>query len=352
MGARDRRYLANYWRFVEKYQITRLSAVPTTLAMLCKSPPQGEDLSSLRPNFIVGSTALPIALRSEFERISGVRILNTYGMTENTSVVAIDPRDGPAKEGGSGIRVPYTQVRAAITDASGVMRICGPNEIGILQVHGPGVTPGYLDPSSERGARTEDGWLISGDLGRVDEDGFVFVTGRAKDVIIRGGHNIDPGLIEEPLMRSPDVLLTAAVGKPDAHAGELPIVYVQLVPGSHATPDDLASFLQGRIEERAAFPKEIIILDKLPLTDVGKPQKNVLREDAAQRTFRKAIADVIGIEASGEGQVSVAVEQHPTLGSMARITIIGVTGDRSETEGRVDDVMQQYAIAHVIDWSD
>ena len=164
-------------------------------------------------------------------------------MTENTSVVAIEPRDGPAKEGGSGIRVPYTQVRAAITDDSGVWRICGPNEIGMLQVNGPGVTPGYLDPLNERGARTEDGWLISGDLGRIDEDGFVFVTGRAKDVIIRGGHNIDPGLIEEPLMQSPDVLLTAAVGKPDAHAGELPIAYVQLVPGSRATPDDLARIL-------------------------------------------------------------------------------------------------------------
>ncbi|MBV9065231.1 MAG: acyl-CoA synthetase [Methylobacteriaceae bacterium] len=350
MGARDRTYVANYWRFVEKYRITRLSAVPTTLAVLCKAPPQGEDLSSLKPNFIVGSTALPLAVRSEFERISGVRVLNTYGMTENTSVVAIDPRDGPAKEGSSGIRVPYTQVRAANTDASGRARICGPSEIGMLQIKGPGVTPGYLDPIHEQGARTEDGWLISGDLGRVDEDGFVFVTGRAKDVIIRGGHNIDPALIEEPLMRSPDVLLTAAVGKPDAHAGELPIAYVQLVPGSNATPDDLQRFLEGKIGERAAIPKEIVILEKLPLTDVGKPQKNVLRQDAAERTLRTVLGETLR-PAIPLDDISVSLRPHATLGSQAHVGIACASERRSEVAQRVEAAMRPFATPYVIDWA-
>ena len=350
MGARDKNYVANYWRFVEKYRITRLSAVPTTLAVLCKSPPHGEDLSSLKPNFIVGSTALPLAVRAEFERISGVRILNTYGMTENTSVIAIDPRDGPAKEGSSGIRVAYTQVRAATTDAAGRVRVCGPMEIGMLQIKGPGVTPGYLDPIHEHGARTDDGWLISGDLGRIDDDGFVFVTGRAKDVIIRGGHNIDPALIEEPLMRSPDVMLTAAVGKPDAHAGELPIAYVQLAPGSKATARDLEKFLEGKIGERAAIPKEIIILDKLPLTDVGKPQKNMLRTDAAERAFRSIIGAAL-LSNILDSDLSVSLEPHATLGSQARVGIACPPDRRPEISQRVTAAMQPFSTPFKIDWS-
>lgn len=113
MGARDKRYIANYWKFVEKFRVTRLSAVPTTLAVLIKNPPQGDDLSSLNPYFITGSTAMPVAVREAFERIAGVRVLNSYGMTENTASIAIDPRDGVPKEGASGLRLPYTEVRAA-----------------------------------------------------------------------------------------------------------------------------------------------------------------------------------------------------------------------------------------------
>jgi fatty-acyl-CoA synthase len=106
LGARDKSYISNYWKFVEKYKLTRLSGVPTTLAVLSKSPPVGVDLSSLKPYFVTGSTAMPIAVREEFERVCGVRVLNSYGMTENASSMAIDPRDGPSKEGSSGIRLP------------------------------------------------------------------------------------------------------------------------------------------------------------------------------------------------------------------------------------------------------
>jgi fatty-acyl-CoA synthase len=103
-------------------------------------------------------------------------------MTENTASIAIDPRDGKAKDGGSGIRLPYTQIRAMIDTPDQTPRICGFDEIGTLQIRGPGLTPGYINPEHDRGARTEDGWLITGDLGRIDGDGYVFVTGRAKDV--------------------------------------------------------------------------------------------------------------------------------------------------------------------------
>jgi fatty-acyl-CoA synthase len=351
MDARDRRYISNYWKFVDRYRVSRLSAVPTTLATLAKNPPQTEDdLSSLKRYFLVGSTALPISVREEFQRVSGVRVLNTYGLTENTASVAIDPRDGSPKEGSSGVRMPYTQVRAAVMDETGkTIRICGPDEIGMLQISGPGITPGYLNPVHERGARTEDGWFISGDLGRVDDDGCIFVTGRAKDVIIRGGHNIDPNLIEEPLTQSPDVLLAAAVGKPDAYAGELPVVYVQLVPGSCATPDDLAEFLQGRIGERAAFPKDIFIIDRLPLTDVGKPLKNALRQDAAERVFRSVLSAATGLPID-DNRFSVAVRPHPTAGTLATISVSCPAEERDELVARIKSVMAPYSIAHEVEW--
>lgn len=353
MGARDKRYLANYWKFAAKYRLTRLSGVPTTLAVLAKSPPQGDDLSSLKPCFIVGSTAMPVAVREEFERVSGVRVLNSYGMTENTASIAIDPRDGPPKEGASGIRLPYTEIRAVLMDAAGkTVRVCGPQEIGMLQIRSPGLTPGYLNPAHDRVARTEDGWLITGDLGRIDADDYVFVTGRAKDVIIRGGHNIDPALIEEPLVQSPDVLFAAAVGKPDAYAGELPIAYVQLRPGSRATSADLLAFLDGRIAERAAIPKEIHIVDSLPLTDIGKPQKNTLRQMAAEREFGQLLARATGLPCAGDGRgIGVNVQPHPVRGTLVRITLTAASASaQSELTGQINAVMGQFPYAFSIAW--
>jgi fatty-acyl-CoA synthase len=343
MGARERKYVADYWKFVEKYRITRISAVPTTLAVLAKNHPRDRDLSSLA----TGSTALPIAVREEFEKNTGIRVLNTYGMTENTASVSCDPPDGPRKEGGAGLRFPYTRVRAAVMDAQDrTVRVCGPQEIGMLQVSGPGVTPGFVNSSHERGARTEDGWIISGDLGRVDEDGFVFVTGRAKDVIIRGGHNIDPALIEEPLMKYPDVQLAAAVGRPDAYAGEVPIAYVQLVSGSHATPVELAEFLKDRIAERAAFPKEIIIVPEIPLTAVGKPLKTELRKDAVHRALRSAVSEATGI---ANGQLVLSVDPHPTSGTMVNIKIACSDSEWTGVESRIRETMNQYAFAYSLE---
>lgn len=351
LGARDKRYLANYWKFVDKYRITRLSGVPTTLAVLAKSPPRDEDLSSLKPYFIVGSTAMPVAVREEFERISGVRVLNSYGMTENTASIAIDPRDGPPKEGASGIRLPYTEIRAALLDAQGKMlRLCKPNEIGMLQIRSPGLTPGYLNPEHDRIARTDDGWLITGDLGRIDEDDYVFVTGRAKDVIIRGGHNIDPALIEEPLVESPDVLFAAAVGKPDAYAGELPVAYVQLMAGSKATSADLLAFLEGRIVERAAIPKEIHILEQIPLTDIGKPKKNVLREMAAEREFKLILERATQLPTQADGRyLHVRVVPHPAHGTLVDIGVYGLpASEQSIVVETIRQAMSPFALAHAI----
>jgi fatty-acyl-CoA synthase len=352
MGARDKRFLGNYWRFVEKYRVSRLSGVPTTLAVLTKSPPQGEDLSSLEPCFITGSTALPIAIRKRFEEISGVRILNSYGMTENTASIAVDPRDGQSKESSSGIRLPYTRIRAMIDGPNKPSRLCGPDEIGMLQIKGPGVMLGYVNSEYDHGAFTEDGWLITGDVGRIDSDGYVFVTGRVKDVIIRGGHNIDPALIEEPLLQSPDVLHAAAVGKPDSHAGELPVAYVQLAPKSRATSSDLVAYLTGRIAERAAIPKEVILVDKLPLTDIGKPDKAALRRDIIEVTFRSKLAEATGLSCQA-GELQVSVRPHARQGSQLAITVVPLPQSRrAAVAAIIDEIMSAYAFAYDVQWGE
>ena len=359
LGARDKRYIANYWRFVERYRVTRLSGVPTTLAVLAKTAPEGIDLSSLAPHFITGSTALPIAVRRAFEHVAGVRILNSYGMSENTASIAIDPRDGESREASSGLRLPYTQIRAAAFGALGSQlgtppgtapRVCAPDEIGMLQIKGPGNTPGYLNPALDPASRTADGWLITGDLGRIDPDGFIFVTGRAKDVIIRGGHNIEPALIEEPLLALPQVLHAAAVGRPDSYAGEVPVAYVQLVAGARAEPGDLIAAIAPRIAERAALPKDIIIVDKLPLTDVGKPIKEALRLDIAQRAFQALLTEAIAL-LPGASPLDVRVEPHPVHGVMVRVTGTGVPApDQARHADRIAEIMSGFSFAHTVEW--
>lgn len=349
MGARDKRYVANYWKFVERFRVTRLSGVPTTLSALARTPPQGEDLSSLRRNFVTGSTALPISVRREFERVSGVRILNSYGLTENTASVAIELRDGPSKQGSSGVPLPYTQVRvASLAPADGDWRESAPGEIGMLQVKGPGVSLGYV--GNMPSACTADGWLTTGDLGRIDSDGVLFVTGRAKDIIIRGGHNIDPGSIEEALLRSPEVLHAAAVGKPDSYAGELPVAYVQLVPGSRVSSDELIALAGQYIAERAAIPKEVYIVDRIPLTDAGKPAKGALRQDAARRVFRIALHQALD-DVLADEDWDLEVGSHNIHGTSVTISLEGDADlDPSAIEARIAEVMSRYSFAYEVVW--
>lgn len=294
-GARDKSYIASYWRYVERFGITQISGVPTSLSVLAKNPPTTEDIRSLRPYFATGSTAMAPSVQKRIEEITGARALQTYGLTENTSHATVDPRDGEQRRGYSGIRVAYMKIRIVKMRPDGTIeRDCAPDEDGMVLVGGPGVAGGYLDPSQNRGTFLPDGFFVTGDLGHMDADGYLRISGRQKDMIIRSGHNIEPGLIEDALLQSPFVAQVAAIGKPDAYAGELPIAYVELHPGASVTAEELLRFATDRIPERPAVPKEIIFLDKLPLTAVGKPIKHVLQLDAARRVFNEAMRDVGG----------------------------------------------------------
>ncbi len=258
LGARDKRFIANYWKFVEKYRITLFTGVPTTLSVLAKNPPTTEDVSSLRRIGTTGSAPLPVETARDLERTVGVRMLLTYGSTEYTTSATQPPRAAEPRWGSTGIRLPYTEVRTVELDREGnIARFCGPDEPGLVAVKGPGVTPGYVDPKHNEGVFTQDGFFKSGDVGRIDTDGYLWITGRVKDLIIRGGHNIDPLMIEDAIKKHPAVLHVAAVGKPDAYAGELPIAYVQRIAGSNATEEELAAFAGEQVPERPAVPKEI-----------------------------------------------------------------------------------------------
>jgi fatty-acyl-CoA synthase len=345
LGARDKRFIENYWKFVSKFRITIFSGVPTTLAQLAKSKPAGEDLSSLREYACTGSTAFPAEVARQIESAIGVRVLLTYGATEYTQNVTQAPRDGDPKFGSPGIRLPYTQVKVVEIDDNGhVRRDCKTDEIGVVIVKGPSVTPGYLDPKYNAGIFTADGWFNSGDLGRFDADGYLWLTGRIKDVIIRGGHNIDPTVIEETLLKHQDVLLAAAVSKPDAYAGELPIAYVQLVAGAKTTAEDLAQFALANIPERPAAPKEIVILAKMPLTDVGKPIKAQLRADAARRAFREVLGGVAPV-------LSVDVVADPVKGQVAVIAVADDAARRPAIEAGIHERMKAFSTAYRIEWA-
>lgn len=285
-GYRTPGLLNNLWGLLARHRIFAMMAVPTIYASLLDLPRGEHDISSLR-HCLVGAAPMPVEVFNRFERSTGVRLLEGYGMTEGTAVSSLNPVNGQRKIGSIGLPLPYNELVVGVVDGTSLQRQCETGEIGVLLMRGPNVFPGYLDPSHDATAWVMDAdgnrWFNSGDLARYDEDGYLWLAGRAKDLIIRGGHNIDPLMIEERLSEHPDVVLAAAVGRPDAHAGELPMAYVVLREGSAASAQALRDFAAERIPERAAVPVSIEILPQMPMTAVGKIFKPRLRHIAIER---------------------------------------------------------------------
>lgn len=282
----------NFWKLIERWGVTFLITVPTAIAALMQRPVNA-DVSTLK-SAISGSAPLPVELFKRFEAATGVQILEGYGLTEATCLVSLNPPDGEKKVGSVGISLPYTHVRILHTGGDGsVVKECGVDEVGEICISNPGVFEGstYTEVDKNRDLFAEGRYLRTGDLGRIDADGYLWITGRAKDLIIRGGHNIDPAEIEEALMGHPAVAFVGAVGQPDAFAGELPCAYVELVNGGSVTTEELIEFARSHIHERAAIPKHVEVLDELPKTAVGKIFKPDLRKRAIQRVYDAALAE-------------------------------------------------------------
>ncbi len=285
----------NFWKLIERWNVTFMITVPTALSALMQRPVDA-DVSSLKTAFS-GSSPLPIELFKRFEKATGVEVVEGYGLTEATCLVSCNPNLGAKKIGSVGIPLPYTDVKILLDTADGPKE-CDTNEIGEICVSNPGVFAGntYTEAKKNDNLYHYDTHLRTGDLGRVDEDGYLFITGRAKDLIIRGGHNIDPAEIEEALAGHEAVGFVGAIGQPDAHAGEIPAAYVELVEGASVTTDELLEFAKSKISERAAHPKYMEILDELPKTAVGKVFKPDLRKSAITRIYNAALADA-GVDA-------------------------------------------------------
>ena len=253
--------------------------------------PVNADVSSLK-TAISGSAPLPLELYNRFKAATGVEIAEGYGLTEATCLVSCNPVDGEKKVGSVGIPLPYTEIRILRATPEGFHQ-CGTDEVGEICVANPGVFEGstYTEADKNHDLFAAERFLRTGDLGRIDPDGYLWITGRAKDLIIRGGHNIDPAEIEEALLSHPAVAFAGAIGQPDSFAGELPCAYVELVAGQSVTVEELLDHVRGRIHERAAVPKHIEIMGELPKTAVGKIFKPDLRRLAITRVYDAALAE-------------------------------------------------------------
>ncbi|SCG66089.1 acyl-CoA synthetase [Micromonospora inositola] len=328
LGYRDPALFGAFWKIVEHYRIAAMSAVPTVYAVLAQVPIDA-DISSLRFP-MVGASPLPAAVRDTFQAHTGITLVEGYGLTEATCASARTFPDA-SRPGSVGQRLPYQRVRVVATDGTWEDRPVG--ETGVLAISGPTVFPGYVIGRDENGhvldglGKLVDGWLDTGDLARLDEDGFVYLAGRAKDLIIRGGHNIDPAIIEDTLLAHPQVTAASAVGRPDVHAGEVPVAYVTLAPGAIVTEDELRDWASDQVPDRTAAPKTVTILDELPVTAVGKLYKLALRKDAVRAELRAALDQIPGvkdIEAAIEGSSIVAtVKIHPSAQEEAVKAILG-----------------------------
>jgi fatty-acyl-CoA synthase len=347
-GWRNPAALRNVWSLVERYRPEIFSSVPTILAASLAVPIGNADISCLR--YVGGGgSAIPVAVGKALQDKLNIPVVEVYGMTETASVHTIAYMDRPIRLGSVGHPVPYSRVRVVKVDADGrYQRDCASNEIGVVAMAGPGVFSGYLSEAHNKGAFVESGWVNSGDLGRLDEDGYLWITGRAKDTVIRGGHNIDPAPIEEAFFQHPAVGFAAVVGQPDAYAGELPLAYIQLKAGANVVPGELEAWVRERTPERAAVPVEIVLIDQMPLTGVGKVFKPQLRWNAAQRVFTQRLAPLIeqGI------RYEVSVGAHDTHGSLATVTIQGVSiGSREAVAQEVHEKLNPFVIRHEIHWT-
>ena len=289
-GYRGEGVFDNFWKLIERWKISFVITVPTAISALMQRPVDA-DVSSLQLAFS-GSSPLPVELFHRFEKATGVTIVEGYGLTEATCLVSCNPPAGNKKIGSVGIPFPYTTVRILLHE-NGTVRECATDEVGEICIDSPGVFPGstYTERDKNHDLFHHDVYLRTGDLGRIDPDGYLWITGRAKDLIIRGGHNIDPAMVEDALAGHDAVAFVGAIGQPDAHSGELPCAYVELVSGKGVTVEELRAFARERIPERAAMPKHIEILDELPKTAVGKVFKPDLRKRAIARVYNAALAD-------------------------------------------------------------
>jgi long-chain acyl-CoA synthetase len=249
--------------------------VPTILTAMVNYPEISKyDISSI--NYVVsGSAPLPIEIMNRFEEITGSVILEGYGLTESSPVTHVNPVKSKRKAGSIGIALPSTEVRIMDLETGTKEEQIG--QTGELVIKGPQVMKGYWNMPEETAETLKDDWLYTGDIAHMDEDGYVFIVDRKKDMIIAGGYNIYPAEVEAALFAHPKVKEVAVIGLPDERRGETVKAFVVLKEGQECSKEEIVAFCR---EHQAAYkvPSEIEFRDELPKTMVGKVLRRELRD--------------------------------------------------------------------------
>ena len=273
--------LDQFLKTVRRTRPTKLLAVPTMLTALNKAATQRpihfEDLDYC----VSGGAPLPFDVRKEFERVTGAKVIEGYGLSETSPILTCNPIDGGGvKDNSAGIAFPGTTIEIRSLDDPHLIMPTG--ERGEVCARGPQVMKGYWNKPEETEKTFIDGAIRTGDVGYLDPDGYLFLVDRIKDVIIAGGYNVYPRVIEEALYEHPAVLEAVVIGVPDDYRGQAPKAFIVLRPGQSATIETLEEFLATRLS-KIEMPREIEIRQSLPKTLIGKlSKKELVAEEAAK----------------------------------------------------------------------
>ncbi len=289
---------------IRRHRPTVFPGVPAMYLAITRLKTVGQyNLRSVRL-CLSGAAELPAEVADQFERLTGSRLVEGYGLTEASPLVTANPiwEGGVRKTGSIGVPVPGTDAR--IVDLATGTRTLPPGEIGELAVRGPQVMRGYWNAPEETAAALRDGWLFTGDIARMDEDGFFYIVDRKKDMINVAGFNVYPREIEDVLLRHPLVREAAVVGVRHPVRGEVIVAYVVLAPEA-ANPEHarrrIREFLRGQLPPYKV-PRRVEVVDSIPRTLIGKPLRRVLRDAAREVLDRGESGDVAGVDTGEEGR--------------------------------------------------
>ena len=273
---------------IAKHRVTVFPGVPAMYnAIGAQAESSKLDLTSVKA-CVSGSAPLPREVQDRFERVTGSRIAEGFGLTETSPVTHANPINGRRKSGSIGLPLPSTD--AAIVDLEQGSRMMPPGVEGELVIRGPQVMKGYWNRPAETAAMIRDGWLHTGDIARMDEDGFFFIVGRKKDMILASGYNVYPDEVDDVLMSHPAVLEAATIGVPDEKRGETVKSFVVLKPGAAATERDLIDYCRTQMAVYKA-PREIEFRTELPKSTVLKILRRELRDQELRRRAGAANSD-------------------------------------------------------------
>jgi long-chain acyl-CoA synthetase len=262
---------AGWLQLADQHKVQISALVPSMFQMLLTQPIEDYDLSALRRVASGGASLAPEVAEEFAKRVPGVEITEGYGCTESAAIISTSP-PGQVRPGSVG--KPPAPIVVRIEKADGSEAAVG--EDGEICVQGPNVMTGYRNSPEETAHALRDGWLHTGDIGRFDDDGYLYVVDRIKDLIIRGGINVYPRDVEEALLEHPDIVGAGVVGKKDARMGEEVVAFVQVRPGASLTAEDVVEYAKGRLSA-AKYPRDVRIVDALPLTSVFKLDRKALR---------------------------------------------------------------------------